>query len=320
LRLVGDGSEDSDNLDWIVRRGYENSCACAFLSWLEKEPDWDICELNTLPNDSSALSRLTLQLQDRGWAFRTLSRPWTAIPLPETWETYRGQISKNLKTKINYYTGRIKKRFEVSFSKCTSQQELRERLETLFELHQKRWVERGGLGTFSSSERRQLYYEMAASFLARGWLEFWILKLDERPVAAQFGFRYRDVVYSLQEGFDTAYSEDRVGHLLRAHVLKTLIGEGVRRYDFLGGKDPSKDRWGAKLGNYVDIHFARPYTRGSVYLGFDQAARSAKVWLRSNLPAPAFRALRQAFHIVCGHGIVPNEPEPEVSAKKDSSE
>jgi hypothetical protein len=95
---------------------------------------------------------------------------------------------------------------------------------------------------------------------------------------------------------------------------------GVRRYDFLGGEDPSKDRWGAKVGNYVDIHFARPYTRGSVYLGFDQAARSAKVWLRSNLPTPALGALRRASHIVRGQGMLPDERKPEVSAKEDSSE
>jgi hypothetical protein len=51
---------------------------------------------------------------------------------------------------------------------------------------------------------------MAHLLLNRGWLEFWLLKLDEQPAAAQFGFRYDRTVFQLQEGFDPAYSADSV--------------------------------------------------------------------------------------------------------------
>jgi CelD/BcsL family acetyltransferase involved in cellulose biosynthesis len=300
LRFVGDGSEDSDNLDLILRRGYEDSCAQAFLSWLAAEPGWDICELNTLPTDSASARCLLTHLKHRRWAFRRLQRPCMAIFLPQTWEDYLDQISKKEKTKINYYTGRLKKRFDVSFSKCTDEHELPACLETLFELHQKHWELRGGPGTFSSSVRRALYYDIGASFLSRGWLELWMLNLDGKSVAAQFGFRYRDTVYSLQEGFDPSYSTDRVGYLLRAHVLRNLIGQDVRRYDFLGGEARSKERWGAQLGNYVDIHFARPFTRGSVYLGIDEIALSTKSWLRLNLSPVAFKGLRRVYRGIRG--------------------
>ncbi len=82
--------------------------------------------------------------------------------------------------------------------------------------------------------------------MARKWLEFWLLELDGKAVAAQFRFRYRDTFFALQEGFDPAYSTDSVGHALRGYVIRQLIAEGVRRYDFLAGQDPSKDRLGAQ--------------------------------------------------------------------------
>jgi CelD/BcsL family acetyltransferase involved in cellulose biosynthesis len=107
---------------------------------------------------------------------------------------------------------------------------------------------------------------MARAFVARGWLEFWLLKLDGDPVAAQFAFRYRDTVFSLQEGFDPAYSTDSVGYALRAHAIRQFISEGVRRYDFLGGQSPIKQRWGARPGVYLSIRFARPSSRGNAYL------------------------------------------------------
>jgi len=295
LRFVGDGSEDSDNLDLIIRVGYETSCLQAFLSWLGSNPDWGICELNTLPLDSAALPLLNSELKTRRWTHRRLERPRSTISLPNTWEKYLQQtISRKEGTKIGYYSKRLQKRFQVSISKCDNAQELPASLAALFGLHQERWRLRGGSGAFASAERREFYYNMASSFLERGWLEFWILQLDGSPVAAQYGFRYRNTVYSLQEGFDPAHSSDRVGYVLRAHVLRVLIGQGVRQYDFLGGEDPSKDRWGAQVGSYADIHFARPLTQGALYLRMDQAVRDLKNWLRTNLPAALLRALRKS--------------------------
>jgi CelD/BcsL family acetyltransferase involved in cellulose biosynthesis len=294
LRFVGDGSEDSDNLDLIIRADYETSCTQAFLSWLGSNPDWDICELNTLPLDSAALPLLISDMKRRGWTLRRLKSPRTTILLPDTWESYVEQtISKKEKTKIAYYTNRLQKHFQVSIAKCDDVKELPAALATLFELHQKRWELKGGPGAFSSLERRELYCNMAPTFVERGWLEFWILQLDGKPAAVQYGFRYRNSVYSLQEGFDPAYSSERVGYVLRAHVLKTLIGQGVRQYDFLGGEEQSKVRWGAQIGSYADIHFARSMTRGSIFLRMDQTTRALKSWFRTNLPAPVLRAIRK---------------------------
>jgi CelD/BcsL family acetyltransferase involved in cellulose biosynthesis len=214
--------------------------------------------------------------------------------LPDTWESYLEQtISKKEKTKIGYCTNRLEKRFQVSITKCDDVKELPAALATLFGLHQKRWELKGGPGAFSSLERCELYCNMAPTFAERGWLEFWILQLDGKPAAVQYGFRYRNCVYSLQEGFDPAYSSERVGYVLRAHVIKTLIGQGVRQYDFLGGEEQSKVRWGAQIGSYADIHFARPMTRGAIYLRMDQTTRALKSWIRTNLPSPILRALRK---------------------------
>lgn len=221
LRFVGDGSEDSDNLDLIIRKGYQAACTQSFLSWLESNPEWDICELNTLPWDSAAVPSLVSDLKSRRWTFRRLGRPRSTIALPETWESYLKQtISNKEKTKIVYYTNRLHKHFHVSITKCDATQALPASLDALFGLHQKRWQMLGKPGAFASAQRRELYYNMAASFLERGWLEFWILQLDGKPAAAQYGFRYRDVVYSLQEGFDPAYSSDRAGYVLRLRLLK----------------------------------------------------------------------------------------------------
>ena len=293
LRLMGDGSGDSDNLDLPVRPSYEAEFTRALLEYLDMQAGrWDFCELNTLPADSPAGNHLRDQLKQRGWTHFGYPRPWSVVVLPDSWESYLKQLSSKERGKLGYYSRRLEKNHKVRLHKCTHETELPACLEALFQLHQARWQPRGQPGSFGSEQRRQFYSEMGRLFLARRWLEFWLLDLDGKTVATQFGFRYGDSVFQLQEGFDPEYSLDSIGYVLRGYVLKQLIADGVRRYDFLAGQSPDKARWGTQVRNYINIHFARPFSRGSLYLHLSHNARESKAWLRARLPRPAWRAIQ----------------------------
>ncbi|MGH9350804.1 MAG: GNAT family N-acetyltransferase [Terriglobia bacterium] len=294
LRLLGDGSDDSDNLDFPVRAGYEEVFAVAFLNYLQgRAKDWNFCELNTLPSYSPVGKALLKALKERGWTHHVYPRPRSVIDLPDTWEEYLKKLTSKERGKVGYYSRRLEKNYQVRFYKCTEEACLPRCLDALFELHRNRWQQAGETGSFCSAARRQFYDEMGRKFLKQGWLEFFLLELNGAPVAAQFGFRYDTTVFALQEGRDPAYSLDAVGYVLRAHALKQLIADGVRRYDFLAGEGESKARWGTCPAEYLNIHFARPLTRGSVYLRSIQRRRAGKEWLRAKTPWPLWSALHQ---------------------------
>ncbi len=294
IRLLGDGSQDSDNLDMPVRFGYEEECISTLLAYLSSaEVRWDICQFNTLPYDSAAGNVLLAQLNQHRWTHAISQDPRRAILLPETWGAYLQGLSYNERRNIARYRRSLDARYRVTVDKCSEMNELPVFLEALFELHQKRWVLRGELGTFASAARRQFYQEVARCFLERGWLELWLLRLNGKAVAAQFDFHYRDAVYALQQGFDPDHHEDRVGNILRASVLEKLIEAGVRHYDFLGGQNPYKSRWYPQASSYLNICFARPYTRGSLYLQIAKNAKEGKEWLRTHLPSFAWTLLHQ---------------------------
>jgi CelD/BcsL family acetyltransferase involved in cellulose biosynthesis len=300
LRLVGDGTEDSDNLELIFSSGHEAACSEALLSRLDSEPGWDVCELNTLNPDANITQQMLSCLRERGWTTMLSRRPSSAVSLPENWESYLHQLSREQTGGIERYTRRLGRRYAARIFKCATEAELLPSLEVLFELHQRRWQSQGQPGSFAGPERRQFYYEMSRGFLRRGWLEFWLLELDGKPAAAQFAFRYKNTVYQLQEGLDPQHYSDRAGMVLRAHILKQLIAEGVRRYDFLGGLDAHKRSWGAQPGTYLDIAFAKPFSRGSLHLQVKDKTRVAKDWLRSHLPEPILRRLRRINHCAPG--------------------
>src|SRR5439155_3308497 len=296
LRFMGDGSQDSDNLDFPVRRGFEALLSLSLLEWLEKHrQDWDICRLSRLPAASLVGNRLLADIRALGWSVFISRHPCSAIELPESWELYLKRLSSKERGKIGLRTRRLEKRYRVEIRKCSEAGELDAALEALFELHRKHWQLRGLPGTLHVPARRQFYHELALQ-LAGAALELWTLKLEGRIVATQFGFRHRDVVFSLQEGFDPELSSDSVGYVLRAQVLKRLIAAGVRRYDFLGGTDESKTRCGAVVGSYLNVDFARPFSRGSLHLRLKYNGAECKAWLRNHLPETPWstlKALRQ---------------------------
>jgi len=292
VRLMGDGTPDSDNLDIPTIPGYEAAFSQALLDWLDNHSQaWDVCQLRTLPSRSLVGECIVERLKSKGWLPYISTRPQSVIELPSTWEQYGKMLSGNERAKISSRFRKLEKKYKVEIRRCVEQTELESSLVALFDLHGKRWQELGSAGTFDLEERRQFYRELSALLLKKDLLELWLLKLNEQVVAVQYAFRYGNTVFLLQEGFDPAFSADSVGYVLRSQVLNALIARGIRAYDFLGGTGPSKMRWGASLKNYIDIEFARPSTMGSAYLHLKAAAAETKDWLRVSLPSAYLRTL-----------------------------
>lgn len=292
LRFMGDGSGDSDNLDLPVLPGYESVFVRGLLDLLAgTDIEWDLCELNTIPSNSPAAAVLLTQIRQRGYSNFVSQRPQLVIHFPADWETYAAQLTSENRNNLERYTRRLHRRYEVQFSKCRNEADLKRWLDDLFCLHQKRWQLRGESGTFASAERRNFYYDLSRALLQHNNLELWLLTLNGKTAAAQFCFRHRDTVFLLQEGFDPEHAADRVGFILRGHVLKELIAAGVRHYDFLFGQSPGKARWAPKLQYYQDIHFAKRFSRGGLYLALTNQSQNSKKWFRGHLPKGAWALL-----------------------------
>ncbi len=295
LRLMGDGSKDSDNLDLPVVPGFEERFAASLLKFLVAERNrWDLADLNTLPIDSPGATTLRQLLARKNWLAIDKTRPASAIALPATWETYLTRLSSEDQKNLTRYAKRLEKRYAVHMYRCSDESQLPKCLEAMFKHHQARWEAAGERGSFGVEERRNFYYELSRSLLPQNLLDFWVLELNGAVVAAQFGFRFGTQVFQLQEGNDPEYAPDRVGFLLRGHVMKELIAQGVRTYDFLGGEPGYKARWGAEPRQYRDLRFARPFTVGAAYAASNRQAEASKEWLRRRLPEPAWQWLHRA--------------------------
>jgi CelD/BcsL family acetyltransferase involved in cellulose biosynthesis len=294
LRLMGDGSGDSDNLDFVVAPGCAPAVVRSLLVYLEDHSDlWDFCELNTVPLNSSAAGVLVTSLIERRWIHACVQTPCCQIALPDQWDSYFKQLSNTVRKNYKYHLRRLEKRPNFRIYRCSRQNQLLQSLLALFELHQKRWRSNGNPGSFNSEKRRGFYQQLSSVLLSRSWLEFWILEIGGKPIAADYGFRYNNVVYALQSGFDPSEHADSPGFCLKGEMLKALIESGVRQYDFLAGFSENKAQWNAQLSYYQHIHFARRQGLGGIYLRTRYQLKSAKEWLREHLPAGLWKLLHR---------------------------
>ena len=293
LRLIGDGSGDSDDLDITVQPGYEEAVVDSILAWA-RTSDWDVCELNCVSPRSSVLPLLRERIAKAQWKYTVSEKAMVAVPLPATWEEYLKQLSSKERGKVGNRYRHLLNAYKTNFYRCERMEELPGALETLFALHQKRWELKGLPGAFSSADRRLFYYNMAAALLAKDQLELWVLQLNGEPAAAQIGLRYGARVCALQEGFDPGYGSDSVGYVLRAYVLRYCIEHGVREYDFLAGDQDSKQRWGTLSGNYTNLHFAKPGSMGDAHITLAKKARFVKDWLRDHVSEKTFERAQRS--------------------------
>ena len=295
LRLMGDGSGDSDNLDLIVRPGFEMRFAELILGELtQRRRLWDVCQLNSLPPNTLVGERLRQLLSSSPWVCFEYRSKSSAVHLGDSWDTYSQLLSSEDRKNLVRYARRMQTRYGTKIYRCTDPDQVPCYLDALFRLHQERWQHSGQTGSFSLPERREFYSLLSRCLLHRGWLELWVLELDGTIAAVQFAFRYGARVFQLQEGYDPKRASDRVGFVLRGEVLKQLISEKVQVYDFLGGQDPYKARWGAREGHYLHLHFAPRFGRGAVWLQYVNTASRSKEWLRDRVPASAWKLLHKA--------------------------
>lgn len=293
LRLVGDGSGDSDGLDFIIRTGFEQDCLSSFFAWLP-DSEWDSCSFATMP-DSSVFGTLLLQnLRAGQWSVIEQRTPGLRISFPTSWNSYLAALKPDFRPLLTRYPRRLKNQHDVRFYRATLA-DVESNLLKLFSLHEMRWRERGQAGVFVSAERRHFYRELSVALLERGWLEFWLMDLDGTTVAAQFCFRLNDTVYLLQEGFDPRYTDKKVGYALRAEMFQDLIRRGVREYDFLAGRDSHKLRFGGQESSYITVSFARPATRGGAYLALRRLDSCVRHRARQMFPESALRLARVIF-------------------------
>ena len=261
LRFIGDGTWETDHMNFVVRANDHFRILAALLNAIDLLA-WDVAHFSQMPGRSANTEQLLNFAKAKGWLLGTGEVPCPRRTLPGNCEDLMRSLPSRLRTGIRSARRNLEANHAVEFGMCTEDDELPALLQTLYRNHQSRWRGKGKEGVFVDERKRLFYSTIASRLLAAGSLRFYFLKLDGAVVAQQFCFQHGETVFLLQEGFDFDYANRHVGNVLRAMVFEHLISRGVRHYDFLAGTSRHKQSWSDSEPVDMNLRLCRPSILG----------------------------------------------------------
>jgi CelD/BcsL family acetyltransferase involved in cellulose biosynthesis len=281
--FVADGTFDSDYLAPPIRAGLERAVTRQLFDLARAERGLEALVLSGMPEDSPFLAALRTELDVRGLPYREHAVTCLAAPLADSFELTLASLKPRMRSKVRSALRSAEER-GARLAWCRRRDELEPWLAELFRLHELRWRAQGRPGSFADPRRRAFYQAFTASALERGELAFARLEEGGSVSAIQLGARIGERYYQIQEGFDPAREDDRVGTALRALALTDLIARGVRSYDFMAGDSRHKRDWGGAPRPCTTIAFPLPRWRARLAYGLRQRAER---WWPREASAPA---------------------------------
>ena len=265
LTFLGTGSVGSDYLDVIVARDREAEAYEGLARCLAAQPF--ALHLAQIHRGTSATVGLAGRLARLGW--RCAERPADLcpfIPIQDlSWDAYLARLDGHHRSNWKRRLANLGKTFAMRFERVETDGQRAEALEAFLTLHGRRWEGRGGSTAFYSDALREFHEAWTRVALGRGWLRFFLMRLDGRPVGAIYGFRYRGTFGFYQTGFDPAYARHGVGQVMIGLSIKSAIEEGADEYDLLHGTERYKFDWARSTRELARIEAYPPSLRGRVH-------------------------------------------------------
>lgn len=264
--LAQDGSFDSDYLDLAVRPDARAAVLERLIEVLGSARGVHALLLSCVPDESPTLELVRAELGRRSLPRKEVAVGCAALDLPDDFEAYVGGLKKRMRSKVRSLV-RNAEAAGGELRWCDRADELDAHLERMFALHQARWQAADEPGSFDDPRRCAFFRSLAHTLLTRDELRFARLEIGGEAVAYQYGAQVGGTYYQLQEGYDPAHEELRVGNALRALMLRDLIASGTRRYDFLAGLSKHKTDWGGVERSCTSVAFALPGVRARIAYG-----------------------------------------------------
>lgn len=229
--------EVTEHMDWIVRRGWEQTVPAALAAQLFEDEDWDEFLLAYTPPDSFC----RVQMQDH--AYRSSCYVRAEVPLRHysvdtgrSFADFIAELGEGARRRVFGRRGRLGRLGSVAVvTACKGN--LERQLDKLEQLSQLRW----GMGL--TPQLRSFYREISERFLRQNTLRFTTLEVDGRPISALFDVDARGTTFNIRSAIDTDF-DNRIspGLLHLGYAIEDACERaGTTRYALLAGQGKQTD-------------------------------------------------------------------------------
>jgi CelD/BcsL family acetyltransferase involved in cellulose biosynthesis len=252
----------ADYCDILSLPHLRDSFLDAVLAELHKN-SFESITLTNLPADSTTLD--VLRRKSRDHDLRIFARPaylCTQVELGQT--DARQQLKQSLlgKKKLRRYLRMLEREGPVSFSHLSSREDVLAALPAFADAHVARFQASGRTSSLATPARRLFLQELAKRFEGSRVVTLSQLKIQERPVAWNFGFRFHGTWFWYQPTFDSRHEENSPGHCLLSRIVTEACDmKEMERIDLGLGAEGYKERFGNSTRQTLHVTVSRSWLR-----------------------------------------------------------
>ena len=261
------GSPLSDYNDFILTDKNQDWKKLFFDHLNNLSENWSILELTDIPESGNSISFLR--------KISSSVRPLYECPyslLPTSYDALLSSLKSKYRRSLERNSRRLKRDgLKVHFVDYSETPKIAEGMNMLFDLHQKRWKQKGFPSALDDPDVRSFHLDIARLFSKEGWLGLYSLEISGKPAAMLYGFKYRHKFYAYIQGIDPAFLKYSVGNLLISHVMNKCIQDQTEQFDFLRGAEDYKKRWNTMTRWNFEV--IAPRNRTFAWFGYSMAKK-----------------------------------------------
>jgi CelD/BcsL family acetyltransferase involved in cellulose biosynthesis len=165
------------------------------------------------------------------------------LDLPSSYAAYLGDRSAKFRNHLKRTERKIAAAGIVKVHALSRGAAFDEAFDALLQVERASWKE--GFGSSITAVERQsgFYRDFGLAAIESGSLHLQWLTLDNKPIAYNLGYLTSFGYHYLKTSYDHAYRHLGPATVLRAHLIESLIAEGIPRLDFPGEPYAWESQW-----------------------------------------------------------------------------
>ena len=302
IDMIGSGEVCPEYLDIIVRSEYLKVVQDSLLSYLDKKlKNGTIVRCADIKDNSILHGILEILKIKSGIVIKyniKTNNPY--IILPTKIEDYNKRINYKVKSEMRRRENKLSREHgSVLFSEDS--ENISTSFDTFVSLHQMLWKSRGETGVFKNEKFLRFHKCVVERFSKNSWVKIYFVIVNNRHVAALYGYTYGNIFYFYQSGFDPDLKVYGIGKILLYNSICESINKKINEFDFLRGDELYKEEFAEKCRHSNDIIAYGDLWKNSVFNLLLELPGKTKEAVRNNLilkyPFMALKGLRKIILI-----------------------
>jgi CelD/BcsL family acetyltransferase involved in cellulose biosynthesis len=250
--LTNIGTPQSDISGFIYGAGDKDAVKAIFQYLIHNKKHWDILEFNEFPHTWAEQHEFNHRFTKNSfWILENRNQHFYIQLDNDDWEKY----SEKLARKFRYNLRRALKLAEaigpVKLNQYRGAEVSWEIFKTIVKINRYANYPR----IYNSPSERALIKELVEQMASnQNYFEVYILSINNKPVAYEYGFVYQGRFEDWRSGFDTRLPPNvSIGKVLAMKVVQTCIAHKYTEIDFLRGDESYKQEWTPSSRKFTKI-------------------------------------------------------------------